>query len=514
MELSKPKTSNVPRRRTIAMASVFFGLVIVLGTRALASLVHLAVVLPLPGENTTGEAGKVFYAERFLSGQLPFLPGENPPYYPAIHGVLLHASVGAIAKFLSLPPTDLYFTGRAISLLFTLAGLFLAWRLLRSQRVPLSLRLTFLLAFFAPLELVQHTTSYRPDNWLLGLGVLALYVLSVHMKKAWAVPALVLIALASFYIKATGLALTLAISLALIRQRQWKAGTAFVISTAALFLGSVLALQYWSNGLFLANLRNSGDSPVSPSFTVAVLSWPGVWVPPAFLIMSAVSPLLKEKGEFLRIAQTFGIVSLLAAVVTSMRSGSSTYYFLESYFYGLLLLTCLCSGAWRERALSKAHKYRLWLYVLIGSLFVLLNIPSAIVDVASGHPDVATTVASRFAEDRAIWTEQIEQQGLRYWSDDPSLNAHFPNPPVLYPWLQVLMVRAGVLGLDSFTGPLERREYDVVLFTGIVWAYQGARSVPEEWEATLHRYYERVDTNGAYQVWVPRVNDSEPGPTP
>ena len=137
MELSKPEKSNDPRRRLNKVSSVFFGFVIVLGTRAVVSLVYLTLALLVPGENTVGEAGKVFYAERVLAGELPFLPGESPPYYPAVHGVLLHASVGAIGKLLSLPHTDLYFVGRGISLLFTLASLFLAWRLLRSQRVPL-----------------------------------------------------------------------------------------------------------------------------------------------------------------------------------------------------------------------------------------------------------------------------------------------------------------------------------------------------------------------------------------
>jgi len=142
VELSKPEGSNVPRRlptriSLVGLGLVIAGFVIVLGTRAIVTLVYLMLALLVPGENTVGEAGKVFYAERVLAGELPFLPGESPPYYPAVHGVLLHASVGAIGKLLSLPHTDLYFVGRGISLLFTLASLFLAWRLLRSQRVPL-----------------------------------------------------------------------------------------------------------------------------------------------------------------------------------------------------------------------------------------------------------------------------------------------------------------------------------------------------------------------------------------
>jgi hypothetical protein len=138
-------------------------------------------------------------------------------------------------------------------------------------------------------------------------------------------------------------------------------------------------------------------------------------------------------------------------------------------------------------------------------LFVLLNLPGAAADVVWGHSDIAATVTARFAEARNSWAEQIDRGGLRYWSDDPGLNARVSNPPVLYPLLQALMVKRGVLGLDSFTTPLEHQEYDVILLTGVVWSFQGVRTVPEEWEATLHRHYELVSPNDSYQVWIPRI---------
>jgi hypothetical protein len=82
--------------------------------------------------NTLGEAGKVYYAHRFQTGRTIFEAGDQPPFYPSMHGALLHAAVGMIGRLFDLPMGSLYGVGRAISIVMTLLALAGAGVILRA----------------------------------------------------------------------------------------------------------------------------------------------------------------------------------------------------------------------------------------------------------------------------------------------------------------------------------------------------------------------------------------------
>ncbi len=372
--MTRPST---PRSSRFASSPVTF-LVILLAIGAIAlsafNTVHiLSVQFASPPENTHGEAGKVFYAKMAMAGEAPFTTAQKPPFYPAVHGPLMHSTVGVIGRALDADVLQLYFIGRGISLLATLGALILAGVLAWRLKAHWLAALVGLLLFFGPTQMVRHSISYRPDNWNLLLSVLACYLVAAHGRRWWALALACVLPVIAFYIKAPGLGIAGAVVLALSAQRQWVAGLVCGVMSAVLMVGSFFAVNWLSGGLFLQGLHEGMDVPFSLAFPYHILAYNyPMWLAlllPVLLIgrpwsrdtpeqTASADDTGEHKPEEDRVGRTrrtvlaFWGVSLLVAIAAATRHGANNYYFIAPYTYGTILLVGLASVAiryWRTQ---------------------------------------------------------------------------------------------------------------------------------------------------------------------
>lgn len=504
MSDGEPRTGTDDRAR-LALVILWLLLGVVAVVRATPEVRYMVRAFGADGPNTVGEAGKVYFADRIRTGRGAFSSGDEAPYYPSVHGALLHASVGLAGRALNASPTDLYAVGRWASVSMTA----LAW--VGLALLGLRLRLSWpvlgvgALLWIGTYPLVEHTVSYRPDNWVLMLSVLAAWILTARSERRWALPILVLLPPVAFHVKATGLLLVGAVGLVHLVRRQWRRAALVGAAQVALVGLSVLALDLGSGGEYVRGLSGAVKVPWSAGFLpLPHLLGLGDPLIPLFALGPLPVAILVARGnvpegshDALSVLGCFWAVTLVGYGLATMRAGSSAYYLLEPASYGLLLLLCGVQLLIASRRLER-FRWRGPLAVLvIATLASVSPIESAGrphgVDISLGR----TELVGAFRE--ALAARVNAQDGVCY-SDDPGLNVLLDRPAVIYPLLQLQMMETGRLAPETLFGPVERHDHRCVIFSGIDWRYRGRSVVPMSFRTLVAREYPWVEAVGPYRI--------------
>lgn len=481
----------------------------ILAARAAPNVAYMARAWAAGGPNTTGEAGKVYFAARIQNGRSPFAAGRSPPFYPSFHGVLVHASVAAAGKLLDASPSELYRIGRIASLLMTAAALLLLAVLGRRTGVSHALLFGGFLLWIGSYDLIAHTVSYRPDNWLLFLGALGCWIVTVRPDRFGSAVVLALLPTVAFHVKSPGVAVGAAIVATLMWRGRWRRALTVGAVQAGLLVTSVLALNHLSNGTYLAGLKSIGEVTFSVrnvflAFTPLdpVIPWmlflPLLWLP-ALLANgsfrdreSPVTPLL-----------VFWLVALVTYGSAAARSGSNTYYFVEPATYGLLL-GLMWLG--RPRVAEPWKRETSWIparMVALPLITALLAFPSTVSLLRDGRiDDVALYRTENLERNRAQLAARINEAGLYCYSDDPALNVLLDRPAVIYPLVQAQMIEAGTLPRATLYRPVETRELDCVVLS-VRWSYRGRPVLPDAFLSAVAEHYPRGAEFGRYQIRYP-----------
>lgn len=503
--------------------------------RAAPQVAYMARAFTADGPNTVGEAGKVWFAHRIQTGERAFASADEPPYYPSVHGALLHATVAWTAGLVDAPRGDLYGIGRWASVLMTALACLLLAALGRRLGIPPHVLAVGGLLWIGTFPLVQHTMSYRPDNWVLALSVLACWLLSVQEPAAtvkgrtaagrppesragkafpgtWHLLALVLLPAVAFHVKATGAVLVGAIGLVHLVRRQWSRAVLVGGAQTALIAGSVLALDALSDGAYSDGLRGAVSVPWDPGLVLLPhLFRLGDPLIPLFLLGPlpvVVWALRRPSGPDAWLASRaalvavscFWLVTLLGYGAATVRAGSAPYYLLEPASYGLVLVLYgigLLPDAPRLRHVR-------WRGPLTVGLLAALAAGSTLDAVLRPHGvDIALMRTEHVGAHRAALADRVNAQDGVCYSDDPGLNILLRRPAVVYPLLQLQMIQSGALPPDALSGPVERHEYRCVIFSGLDWSYRGLRIMPPPFRTLVGREYPWVERVGPYAVHYP-----------
>jgi len=483
-----------PRRDVL----LFF---IIFGALAAITVFDLAWQATLDGPNTTGEAGKVFYARKAQVGE-PLCPQPDaPPYYPAIHGALLHWSVGFLGRQLSSDVDGLYAIGRTLTIVLTIMAVSLACRVLRELGCSVAQQFAFVVLVFAPFEIVQHSASYRPDNWNLCLSILACFLLLTQREQPWSLASLTILPAIAFFVKAPGICLIAPIALSLSLKGKPLTGIACGAGSLALTVGCVLALNQSSDGLFMANLRGGVGVPRSAAHPFVMLFGSPL------VLLTLLAPVVfsrgivmnfRQEGEAwrLRALGAFWLTSMLVSLVSSMRSGSNIYYFLQPFVYACLILVVRFRDARLQRR-GVIVRTAFWTYLFAGAALIPTRL-------ASRPTNNAIDKTLAFVDARRDIADAVNRQGLACYSDDEGLNARLDNPKVLYPYVHNALVESGYLPADTALDPVRRQEYDLIVLTGIWLEHQGIKGLTPEFFQALEQSYKQKEESSGYQVYVPR----------
>jgi hypothetical protein len=477
---------------------------IVIGFNSAITTYKLFNSLFVSGPNTIGEGGKVYYAHRFQSGKSIFSNGASPPYYPAVHGALLHASIGFLGKIFSLSINQLFIAGRVVSLLCSLLSIIFAALILRSLNLgPLWFWLA-LIVYIAPYQVQQHAVSYRPDNWILFLAVLACYLRIKLPTSHLSYFALICIPLVAFLIKAPGVYICGAVIISFWFQHQWKVGFGYGLITVIIFGIIIIFLQILSKGAFL-DAFFSGMSvkfSLNNSFSTFISTY--IWIPillPAFIIRQS-SNLAGNGQEKLSVIFSFWLVSLIGGFLFSTRTGSAAYYFLDSYTFGSILFIYWLASTVSKNFLKKAG-FGLTICALIIMLILqtLWNLHNSV-----AYIDIAVTRAERFAKDRSELANWVNSKHWQCYSDDPGLNVLLDYPFVILPMTQSILIDSGALEINTLLEPVIRQEHDIIILTGKSWSYRGISNLPSSFFEEVRRNYEvtKIKPETNYVVMLPK----------
>lgn len=495
--VERPET---PRRFHRPLLSLTAVLLVVL---AATHLIYLAGALSAPGPNTTGEAGKVYFAYRFAADGTLFDSGMAPPYYPSVHGAFLHALPGMIGDWIGADRIELLYIGRAISVGFTVGTLLLGVFVLRALGLQAGWLALIALLLFASLGLTIHTTSYRPDNWLLFYSTAACLIVVGGKRGFLYLATLSVLPSLAFFTKATGLSLLLSIVLGLAVARRYRDAFCVGLQAALLIVLVGTVLQLTSGGEFLTSLRTISGMSFSAAHTVRFFIDPFMCVlgAPLLVVIDRISVREKPTGPLASVA-AFWAVSLVTALFSASRTGSNTYYFLEPYFYAALLMVF-----WLARA---HHSFALWparRVAVTTMLLIAINVSlSIIVFDRLWHGrggDGALVETQLYGDERRAWADAANLSGAAMFSSDPGLNVLLDRPAVIHPYVQSGLIASGRLPQETMLGPVVRQEYDWIVLSRFKFSHQGVPRLPPEFLLVVERHYTRVPYVGQYLVYEP-----------
>ena len=420
---------------------------VALAIQAGFNILYLTKALVANGPNTVGEAGKVYFASKIQAGGRAWATGDTPPYYPSLHGVLLHFSVGALGRVFGSSTSELYWIGRSLSVLFTLSALGLAASIARRTGVPNLFMIFGFLLWIGTYAITQHTVSYRPDNWLLFLSVLSCWLLIREPRGPVAIAVLVFIPTLAFLIKAPGVGLGLAIVAALFVQGRVRTGAVVALAQSAVLLLALGAIDLSSGGGFSSAMRMGGEAGFSARHLLVSLADPVVafvvLFPGLFMLLPLFRALVR-RNVVVRVLFAYWAATLLCYGAAATRAGSNSYYFLEPMTYGLILTLVWLVARLR---VGQASLVSLVPYLLA---VAVVTIPGTVRVATLGNPeDVALVQTSLVGNHRSIVADHVNSTGSYCYSDDPGLNVLLDRPAIIYPLLQVQLIHNGRMAHDA-----------------------------------------------------------------
>lgn len=491
---------------TILMKTFLLSLFLLfVGLPALITVINYYDLVWVPGPNTVGEAGKVFFANRFMEGSLIFMAGDVPPYYPSLHGGLFHAVVGVVGLAIDAEIHTLYFIGRVISVICTVTALMLVINFLQYQNAGWFWSIALIMFFFCVQPVTQHTISYRPDNWVMFLSVLSAYILISRPENYWSLILLAMLPVVAFFLKATGLYISLAVFIDLFVRQGKKISFFYALLTFIFFLVSVFIVNAFTEAQFVQGLIDGASVEYSFVLAYNIVALPQMWIPIiiSFLLMPKIMKADNIKKKQVRTFAIFFVISFIVSVLTSLRVGSNTYYYLDPFVFGLSISTVWL--AYFFHSFSKRDydaKILVSALILIISLFGFHSNEFRQILLGEKRVDISVQQTQRFVGERQKLAEHINQNNLSCYSDDPGLNVLLDKPNIIYPIMQTMYIHSGFLDISSLLDPVIKQEYDIIALTGTTWRYYKYESIPREFFVVLEEFYAPVETDFSYRIFV------------
>ncbi len=231
------------------------GAVFALGAGAAAGLSTALALLPHPFEINYGEGIVLGVAARFARGDPLYQPISGYPYLVAAYTPLFYTVLAGLIQHAG----PALWPARALSLggaLLAAACLYGAVRCERGARPALLAAL-----LFGATPWVAQWASYgRVDMPALGLTAAGVWLAWRSSPGRWRLLLSLFCFLAAFLTKQTYLAAPVATALALALHRP-RLGTAYLLGFAALVTGSTLALDRWSQGMFIQSIVVANANP-------------------------------------------------------------------------------------------------------------------------------------------------------------------------------------------------------------------------------------------------------------
>ncbi len=482
--------------RTYLSILIFAMLLLILGGRACLTLNHAAKGVALPGRNTIGEAGKVYFAKRFQHDQGLFQGARHRPYYPSHHGPLLHASVGWLGRCFNASTEQLYYIGRGISLTASVAMTLLLGLFLRQVNINLRWLWAILLVLLANDRIVAHMASYRPDHWIACLSVLACYLIVRFPDRRWSWFVLILLPAIAFTIKPAAAGMTLPIFWGFAVQKQFKRGIVVAAGALGVLIASMVVIQHLSEGAFWRAMSSGLKMEISIGYMLACLKRPEIWLPLCLPLLLG-RWVYRSPCRALRVVWIFWFCTFCFAAIASTRAGSNVYYFLTSFTYGTLL-----GIVW----LAQTRPWRHPAVVCVALVFMLLNLSPLKETWQQPDIEVAERMTRRFAAHRKVIAAKVNQEKLICYSDDAALNILLDQPQIIEPLVHATLIQGGGLPLESMLGPVQRQEYDVMVMTGMTWSYLGMMMPPKIFLDTIQQHYQMLprQNQNEYVIFIPR----------
>lgn len=470
---------------------------------------YLSRALLAPGPNTVGEAGKTYFAQKYQRGNVEFPTGQTPPFYPSIHGFLVHAPVGLIGRAMGASPTGLYWIGRAISLTLTLLALCVWLSLGRRMRIGWGPLMVGVALWLGTYSITQHTTSYRPDNWLLFLSLLSCWLVAREASGASTLILLAVIPTAAFHVKAPGLCLIAAICLASFVQGKVARGLGLAAAQVTLVFASIILIDAFSGDTLVAPMRHAGDVGLSLDNLLSSIADPLLFFLLLLPLALTALPRFREtliRTPTLKVTAVFWMVTGICYGAAATRAGSSTYYFLEPASFALLVaLAWLSLGS----QVASSNKSQLAPYLLGVTLFAL---PDTVEYVSRGHPmDVALYQTTLVGEGRTEMARRLNADSAYCFTDDPGLNVLLDRPGIIHPLVLLQAMGAGTLPQGLLDDLLREHVYDCIVLSGVQWVYRGIYVMPESFYHLAEENYPNVERVGEYTVRRPERGGSEAG---
>lgn len=498
-------------RQGVPLRTLFWGLALgIVAVRAGLSFAHLAEILLLPGPNSLGESGKVFFANQITEGEWPFASGLTPPYYPSIHGFFLHAVPGIMGAIGGLDITGLYYAGRAISVMATAAAFALFWRLGRRLGASLPLLGFCLLLWAGSTSLLQHATSFRPDNWVLGLSMLACWLVAVPKRSLARLSALVLLPVVAFHLKATGLVIGAAVLAGLAYRDDARTAVNVAMGQGLLLAISVASLQLVSGGSYWDGLSAAGSVDFSFGYAFTSLVTPTDPVVPLLVLCPLVVAVAAgrrfwRENVVVAVAAIFWGITLGGYFLAASRAGSNTYYFLEPAAFGAIIAL---AGLVRLHSRSDVERgfYPVAGVVAIALIAVTVNLHAWLTEgrFMTGVWNYSIERTEQVGEARFKVAERINEQDMSCFTDDPGLNVLLHEPQVIYPYLQSQMMETGALPKDLRIRAVRHRTWDCVVISGWLTSYHGTTSLPDSFFTAVRESYTDVQNVDGYEIRLSR----------
>lgn len=477
---------------------LFFILSVTIIVFASSSIFRLFSELLTPGPNTVGEAGKVYFANRFQNGLSIFETGLKSPYYPALHGALLHISVGFLGFLFELKISDLYFVGRAISLFCFSGSVIILYYLLKKLEISKTIIIFSLLIFLMPYNLHIHTVSYRPETWILFLYALVLVIRIFYSEQYYGKCLLIALPVLMFFIKPTSISIFPAIAFSFLITKNYVFFWKYLFYGVLFFISTITLVNWSSDGAFLNAFFNGVNAPFSIKSTLKVFNRPIIWIPlflPLFIFNSQTR---KENMGILQLLFCFWAVELFSSFLFSMRMGANLYYFLNSYYLAVIALAVWCKQIFN----IKNNLVQSTLGPLI--CIVILITFYAGYKILLQEKDVEIKRSLKFYAERPKIAEWINNKKLKCFSDDSGLNVLLRAPCVLYPWQINTFSATGKFPHNFLADKIKRKEYDLIVLTGTRWKHDGIWSLTNKQLSELNKNYKLIFTKSKYKIYKPK----------
>jgi hypothetical protein len=532
---------NSRAARLAAAATVF-----VLGIGTAAGLVTALTVLPHPFEINYGEGIVLGVAARFARGEPLYQPVAGYPYLVAAYTPLFYVLLAGLIDLFG----PVLWPARALGLGgASLAAVCLYGTVCRERGARPALPGVLVLA--ATPWVAQWAAYGRVDMPALGLTAAGVWLAWRSSPGRWRLLLSLFCFLAAFLTKQTYLAAPVATALALALHRP-RLGIAYLLGFAALVTGGTLALDRWSQGMFIQSAVVANANPPDMLWGLRI---PVLWLALTLGLHAAVvvcllrrlarqhrsdepagrtwrvyatgqsalmgsrtgglemcrlrdqAEALLQTGRALPVpltAATLYLAITLCQMPAVLKAGSDVNYLLENALaVGLLAGLALPQFPFKpdSNGLPSWLVPQLWLLVAASAAGM------AVVDVARAASVLPWAVDRAAWQRHALLVERIRRVPGDVLSEDLSLPVAAGKPAVFEPVLYDIFYTTGVVSPVEMTERLTDGRFGLLLLSAPMdrpgWEADPQVMWPRAIRAAMRQYYCLEGRTGRFYLYVP-----------